>query len=302
MVVCFVIHSSRVNRLGNEPSRVDLLIDAARDSGLTVHVKCWDDPNVPWKLYQLLILTSFINYVPYVSKFRKWIQLIDELKVPTLNKIPALLWNIDKRYMLDFEKNGIEIPETIFLPKGCDDVTLKELLKAKNWAYGVIKPCIGAGGYDTWLVKSRHITQEDEIHFQSQLKKQSLMLQAFSESIRTEGELSCIFIDNELTHCVRKKCGENEFRVQKHHGGTWESVPLNSDLIVSLRPTFEKVLESAPVKVTQVRLDFVFSEGGNVKLLEFEALDAAIYPSSDPELPKKYATAIHKILTKNCTK
>lgn len=46
------------------------------------------------------------------------------------------------------------------------------------------------------------------------LGEQDLLVQPFLASVKTKGEVSLIFIDNEFVHAVRKKPAQGEFKVQ----------------------------------------------------------------------------------------
>ena len=102
-----------------------LLKNALEKQGLTVQKKDWADPNFDWTSTKYAIFRTTWDYFERFEEFFAWLE-ITKHKTTFINSTEIINWNIDKHYLQDLEKNGINIAPTLFVEKG-DKITLQEL-------------------------------------------------------------------------------------------------------------------------------------------------------------------------------
>jgi hypothetical protein len=71
----------------------------------------WWDPAVRWPEYDLVVIRSTWDYVERLPEFRGWLHDVDE-GGRLRNPAPVVEWNLDKRYLLDLEAEGVPVIPT----------------------------------------------------------------------------------------------------------------------------------------------------------------------------------------------
>ena len=140
--------------------------------------------------------------------FFSWIEKTKN-KTEFINSSDIIKWNIDKHYLIDLEKKGINIASTIFVEKG-DKTNLKNLFKKTKWKKAVIKPAISGAARHTYLIDTDSYEEYEEL-FQKLINEKCMLFQVFLSDIKIFGEISLILIDGEYTHAVKKKLPKRRF-------------------------------------------------------------------------------------------
>ena len=73
--------------------------------GVEVAVPVWDDPEVDWGAFDLVVLRSTWDYSPRRDAFVAWAQSVPRL----LNRADVVAWNTDKRYLRELAAAGVEL-------------------------------------------------------------------------------------------------------------------------------------------------------------------------------------------------
>src|SRR5690349_7074836 len=78
------------------------LLEALRRAGLAADAPVWHDEAVDWASYDLLVIRTPWDYSERPGEFMAW---LDRASVLTriLNAPDLIRWNIDKRYLDDFQ-------------------------------------------------------------------------------------------------------------------------------------------------------------------------------------------------------
>src|SRR4051812_25228278 len=76
------------------------LLDSINKSGRTADLVIWNNPQVDWQQYDTVFLHTAWDYILHVEAFCKWIEQLDT-HLSFINPTDLILWNIDKRYLLD---------------------------------------------------------------------------------------------------------------------------------------------------------------------------------------------------------
>src|SRR3989338_1610696 len=141
----------------------------------------WDNPKIDWREFDVLILRSCWNYHLYVDGFLFWLNNVKQLGLKLWNPYQIVRWNIDKRYLFDLEKKGIEIIPTKLIKKNAVS-TLKKYFSDFNCQELIVKPTIAASAYKI----SRFLVSEAEskqIDFQQLLTQTDCLIQPLMKEI-----------------------------------------------------------------------------------------------------------------------
>ena len=144
-------------------SEDELSVSHLETLGILVAPVIWDQPeNQNLELFDGLIFRSCWNYHQKHSEFLDWIHQLKALSVPIFNPLSIIEWNIDKKYLLDWNS----APKTKRYLKGYRFTKndFEEVLS--NWKLEavVIKPCVSLNGQDTFLVTANDFDQKKLIY------------------------------------------------------------------------------------------------------------------------------------------
>ena len=91
-----------------------LLLAALEEAGLAATVAVWDDPAVDWEAFDAVLVRSTWDYPLRRDAFVRWVRRCRR----TVNPADVLVWNTDKRYLLDLAAAGVPVVPTAFVPPG----------------------------------------------------------------------------------------------------------------------------------------------------------------------------------------
>lgn len=225
-----------------------LAADDLISKGFIVSPIVWGTPfsQIKEKKIDLLIIRSPWDYMDSLSNregFTKWIQGLRDEKVPVLNSVGIMLWNLDKHYLLDLAQKGVSIVPTQILPKKSTFDPLSYFLS--NGPF-VIKPTISAGARDTFrILNDLEATKLlDKLH----LENLDYLLQPYISSIETIGEWSLVFLNGEYSHAVLKKPKENFWLVQDELGGSVHFETPPTEIIQFAQNSYNQILSAYELK------------------------------------------------------
>ncbi|MCO4753783.1 MAG: hypothetical protein KC478_04845, partial [Bacteriovoracaceae bacterium] len=206
----------------------DGLIQALQEHMIEAIPVIWDE-FTPEPNSNILIRTPW-DYAVKRQKFEKLLNEIDSSTSKLINPVEIVRWNMNKAYMLELQDKGVNVVET----KVVEDAKLDEsILQGLSYPV-VLKPLVGAGGKDTFLVHNN-----TELKKCTALTDRDVMVQPFIDSIQSVGEYSFLFFNGEFSHAVLKKASSNEFRVQEEHGGSVEVYKPSTEQIEKVQKTLE---------------------------------------------------------------
>lgn len=243
----------------------------------------WDDDSVAWSEFDACLIRSVSDYHRKLEAFLEWLQRLSSA-LPVWNEPELVAWNTDKSYLRQLNSHGVPIIPTCWLEKG-SKVKFVDLLEARGWDDAVLKPIVGLAAQR--LLRVDGTRGEDQAALDDLLADFGVMAQPFLPSVVKRGETSLIFIAGELTHTVRKRAGEGDFRVQGCWGGT--SVlcqPTTAELEIADRTM--ALLNPCPIFA---RIDLV--EGPSSPcLIELELIEPDLFFRDMPEAAGHLANAI----------
>ncbi|MFE5308438.1 RimK family alpha-L-glutamate ligase [Isoptericola sp. NPDC056578] len=179
------------------------LLAALTERGVVAEAVVWDDPDVDWSVYDLVVVRSTWDYSPRRDEFLAWARRVPRLE----NSADVLAWNTDKGYLRTLEEAGVPVIPTIWLDP--DRHLSKRAVHTRMPAFGdfVVKPVVSAGAQDAGRyqpvsAQSRALAIKHAVDLLDQGR--AVMIQPYVTSVDTTGETGLVFVDGELRHAVRK--------------------------------------------------------------------------------------------------
>jgi len=246
-----------------------LLIPAFNKVGIEAKPAVWDDSTVNWAQFNYIVLRSCWDYHQHIERFKSWLISVEGRGPKFLNPLYLIQWNLDKKYLFDLRKKGIQLPDTTLVPKG-DLRSLREVLASLNTNVAVVKPCFGASAHGVMKVERESVSKL-EAQYQDLVSKSDMLVQPFISEI-INGEYSAVFIGGELSHVVLKTPKPGEFRSNGGLGGTEELVTLGEEIEAKITEIFCK----CGISPLFARLDFVMVSSEPV-LMELELIEPYLF-------------------------
>lgn len=259
-----------------------LLVRALADRGIEAAPVVWDDPNVEWEGFSLVVVRSTWDYVARRSQFVAWAKLV-EADAAILNSPELLRWTTDKHYLLDLAAAGVATVATTFLDPGDGD----------GWqppaGEYVVKPAVSAGSQDT----ARYSSGDDvgaTAHLQRLLADgRSVMVQPYLRDVDVRGETALIYVDGEFSHAIRKG------PLLRAGAGLVEGLYAEEEISVRVPGAAELSLGASAmaaiptegsVPPLYARVDLVRGDDGSYQVLELELAEPSLFldqhgPSAD---------------------
>tara|TARA_S200000501_G_scaffold272351_1_gene256095 strand:- start:1166 stop:2065 length:900 start_codon:yes stop_codon:yes gene_type:complete len=265
----------------------DLLVsNALRLLNIQATRVAWDSPNC-LKNFQYALFRTTWNYFDKINEFYSFLQLWKD-KVSFINSYPQILWNLNKRYLIELEAKGINIPGTLLVEKG-SSASLNKVCEEKKWTEIVIKPTVSAAAWETYRLKYPVGPKESEL-FEKLSAKHEMLIQSFQKKILSFGEISLMIINGEYSHGVLKKSRKGDFRVQDDFGGT----VTNYEAGFSEIEFAKKVIQALNFLPTYARVDLIIDNSGLLALSELELIEPEMWFRKKTNSANLLAHAIKK--------
>jgi glutathione synthase/RimK-type ligase-like ATP-grasp enzyme len=256
----------------------DVEAAALRAGGIAVEPRPWTDPGD---------LAGFDAVLPLVAwgyhlRFAEWAALLDSMAgagAPAMINPPALLrWNSDKSYLAELALAGVPTVASRTV-EALDDKAVAEA-RAAFGAQLVVKPLVSASADGTF-----RLGPDDPLP--AAVRGRRMLVQPFMASI-ARGEYSLMLFDGRFSHCIVKRPKAGDFRVQPHLGGTEEPIsppPGAIDLA-------QAALAAAPAAAVYARVDMVEDEAGQLRIMELELIEPALWLQHAPDQGAAFAAAV----------
>ena len=261
------------------------LVASLRARGAEAVQPCWDDPEMPWDTFDLVAVRSTWNYAPRREEFLAWAEGVARTTT-VCNPADVLRWNTHKGYLIELEERGAPVIPTAWLGRG-DRVELAALLAARGWTAAVAKPAVGVGGRGMIRVHPGE-TEHAQPELDRLLADGDVLVQPYLDTVEKVGELSVVVIDGEVTHAVRKRPREGEYRIHRARGGSYERVDPGADAAALAR----WMVEATGQPLLFARIDLIEDEVGALQVVELEATEPDLYLDVAPEAAEWLADAL----------
>lgn len=262
-----------------------VLLDALADRGVAPRILAWDDPSVDWSTANLVMIRSTWDYVPRRDLFVAWAHRV-ATTTRLWNPADVVAWNTDKRYLRRLADAGVPVVPTRWATRG-DTVDLAATVEERGWAGGVVKAVVSAGAIG--MVRFGAADAPDaQPHLDALLAAGDVMIQPYLPSIEDHGEISVVWIDGAITHAVRKRPKQGDFRVQEEYGALEELV----DIDAPLRAVADTALAHVDPRCRYARVDLVMGLDGTHQLMELELVEPQLFLRHHPPAAGRMADAI----------
>lgn len=272
---------------GKQPKLFDgdnLLVDPFKKYGFKPLSIPWDKKRVAWEDFDLVILRSTWDYHLRVKEFLNWLEYLEDRKVKLWNPPNIIRWNINKKYLLDLEKEEYPIIPTVLIKKESIKDTRK-IAADNKWEEIIIKPTIGNSAYNTYRLRLKDIDSALP-QLAKKLQNNDLIIQPYIKEINQEGEYSFIFFNKKYSHTVLKVPKKNEFRSQREFGGKELKIEPNQKVISQA----ERVLDKISSPILYARIDGLVIEG-QLKLMELELIEPYLFFEKEKNSAEKFVKA-----------
>ncbi|WP_405879581.1 hypothetical protein OG762_13575 [Streptomyces sp. NBC_01136] len=277
---------------GEESADRDLpvLKAALEDAGAEAVVRYWDDPEVDWAAFDLVVIRSTWDYSWRVAEFVAWAERCGKL-TRLANPAAVVRWNTDKRYVGDLAEAGVPTVPTRYLAPG-------EPAEFPDDHEYVVKPTSGAGA----RLAARYIPEERETAVRQlermHAKGLTAMVQPYLTSIDTAGERALQFYGGRFLHASRKGAvlargtAYDADKVPHPRLEPWRPTP--AELAVA-----ERALAAVPQgpdgsELLYARVDLVDGDDGNPCVMELELVEPNLFLWLHPESVPVVAETIVK--------
>jgi glutathione synthase/RimK-type ligase-like ATP-grasp enzyme len=270
-----------------------LILPALSRLGISAEPAVWDEAGVEWAAFDAVVIRSCWDYHLKAEAFLSWLERLERLCVPVLNRPGLLRWNADKRYLLDLAARGLPIVPTHVLPRGTLGArgALLRALDQLGADDAVVKPAVSASAHGTWRT-SRATAADDGARLAALLTQRDVLVQPFVSAVAQSGEWSVICFGGAPSHAVLKRPAPGDWRVQGELGGTAESRPAPAPLLSRAA----RVLEAAGAEASvYARVDGCVLDDTFV-LMELELIEPQLYLDLEPAAPDRFARAIVEAL------
>lgn len=268
----------------------DMMIDALGPTiaanGLDLRVIDWEAPLAKFKGVDLVLLGTAWNYQDKAEAFLSRLESLTDQGVIVCNPPDLVRWNARKTYLRELAEAGARTIPTLWR----ETVTHKGALEAMETFETdriVVKRQVGAGALGQELLSRGSLPDADWAF------GHPAMLQPYLPAIAEEGELSFVFIDGELSHALRKRPADGDYRIQSMYGGREEvHEPISEETEAACA-----IIDALPFDTPlYARIDMLRDDDGSLLLMEAEMIEPYLYPEQGSELGARLAAAITKRL------
>lgn len=259
--------------------------EAFERRGLRVGRTNWDNADFDWTETEYIIFKTTWDYFDRFEEFMRWLHDVSK-KTKLINRIETIRWNVDKHYLLDLNKKGLNIPKTIFIESG-DDSEFEKIFLNSGWKDSILKPVVSGGGRHTYKINKDNASEHEKI-YRELIKNEAMMLQEFQYSVLDEGEKTFMVFGGKYSHAVLKKAKAGDFRVQDDFGGTVHEYEASKEEIEFA----ECVMSLCNPLPVYGRVDAIKDNNGKLAVSELELIEPEMWFRTKPEAAEVYAEAV----------
>ena len=268
-----------------------LIQDSLQGLGIVSCREAWD-VSFDVSKYKYLLFRTTWNYFDKIKDFKFFLTKNRSL-INFINPYSQIIWNLNKKYLLELSEKGINIPETTIITKSSFE-SLSSVSARKKWSEFIIKPCVSAAAWNTFRIK-RKDTKKFEKKFINLVNKNDMILQLFQKNIILKGEISLMMIGGEYSHAVIKNVKRGDFRVQDDFGGKVSAyIPSVEEIGFA-----ERVIMSCGFSPVYARVDIIWDNNGVLALSELELIEPEMWFRFYKPAANKLAEAISLHIEKN---
>ncbi|SIN07880.1 ATP-grasp domain-containing protein [Micromonospora cremea] len=259
--------------------------------GIAADAVVWDDPDVDWSSYDLVVLRSPWDYALRRDEFVAWASSVPAL----VNPAEVVRWNTDKRYLAELSAAGVPTVPTSWVEPG------ESWQPPADTGEYVIKPAVSAGSQDTGrydLADPEHRDLAGAHVRRLTDARRVAMVQPYLTAVDTEGETALLFLAGpdglSFSHAIRK--GPMLTGPDFGPDGLYKAEEITAR---TARPdqldVAERTLATVPGGTRQLlyaRVDLIPGPDGDPVLVELELTEPSLFLGHAEAAPDRLADAI----------
>lgn len=267
----------------------ELLLAALQARGIDAGAVPWSAPPPGgWERYDAVVIRATWDYSWRLEEFLEWTREIG----PRLHNPPGVIaWNADKRYLFDLQRAGIPAIAGEHLAPGGAAAAI-----APPPGRFVVKPTVSGG--------ARHTAVYDDCGHDAarahvarlHAAGRDVLLQPYYASVDSEAETAVVYLDGELSHCMRKgpllavgeAPSEEPFRAEDMRPRIGDP-----DVLALADRTWAYATERfGPLPYG--RVDILRSDAGEPAVLELELIEPSLFLEHEPAAADALAAALQR--------
>ncbi|WP_159103248.1 hypothetical protein [Tsukamurella sp. 1534] len=259
------------------------ILSALRSAGHEAEAAVWTDGAVDWEQYDAVVVVGAWDYAQRYDDFLGWAWRVAAQSL-VLNPEPLVRWYADKRYLRDYESEGLPIVPTQFIT--VHDATLDHDYLGTDH---VVRPSISGG-----LAEAFRFGPGDDEASRAKLEEikaagNTVMVSPYSVEA---GGVSLVYIGGEFSHAFGRDLAA-EINADPAEGRPTE-------VLVDAEPTAaERELADAALKPIDpsnpplyVRVDLVRASGGDPVILEVQVVQPDLHLERLGDGAKEFAAKV----------
>jgi hypothetical protein len=273
-----------------------LLVEPLARRGIVAVPAVWDDPDVDWGAFDLVLLRSTWDYSRRRDEFVAWAAAVPPRPSGAsrlVNPADVVAGNTDKRYLARLAGAGVPVVPTEWLepwaswrPPSTGEVVLKPVVSAGS---------LETGRYDLTDPEHRRLAEEHVRRLQRAGHR--LMIQPYLSAVDSAGETAQLYFGGAFSHAIRKGAmldgPYRESGVLFHEERIRAREPSRVE-----RATADAVLAAAqrvlgvPADLLYARVDLIPGPDGSPLLVELEFTEPSLFFGYEPGAADRFADAV----------
>ncbi|MGW7411004.1 ATP-grasp domain-containing protein [Streptomyces sp. NPDC054863] len=247
-----------------------VVMEAVESRGAQPVVVRWDDTDVDWAAWDLVVIRSAWDYFSRVEEFLAWAEKC--AAVTTLaNPVDVVRWNVDKRYLEDLSRAGVPVVDTRYFAPG-------SVVDLPGEGEYVVKPSVGAGArFAARYPAEGHETAARQVA-RMHAEGMTAMVQPYMRSIDVKGERALHFSGGRFLHADVKSAvltpgvPYDEKKIPHPRLQPWAAT--SAELAVAT-----SALAAVPggAELLYGRVDLVDGDDGGPRVLELELVEPHLF-------------------------
>lgn len=271
------------------------LAAALHGQGAAADIVVWDEPDIDWSRFRLVVLRSTWDYSLRLNDFLAWLDRTSRT-TRVVNPPPVVRWNLDKHYLGELRRAGAAIVPTTFVEPGDDaGSSIAQFLRDENAAEIVIKPVVGSGSRDA----QRHARADDAAmtaHVARLLaERRSVLVQPYLDRVDEHGETALVYFNGEFSHAFRKG------PLLRRGSGASEALFAQEE-ITPRTPAVDELALGARVlgvlpfgPLAYARIDLIRGKDGAPCVLELELAEPSMYFACGAGSAERFAKLLNRL-------
>jgi glutathione synthase/RimK-type ligase-like ATP-grasp enzyme len=257
------------------------LIPLLAARGVNAIAAIWNDSQVRWPEFDLVVIRSTWDYIEQVDAFLRWTRSLPRV----LNSALILEWNADKAYLLDLAAAQLPV-----VPTGRFDPDAEVVLPA---APLVVKPSLGCAANNVAWYEPGQERQALRHIERLQAAGQSAIVQPYLSRVEQDGELNLVFIGQQFSHAVRRGAvlGPSA-AIGPARREERRLAVASANQIALARRALGAVPASSGETLLYARVDLLQSHDGRNLISEVELIEPCLFHTHAPGSAEKMADCI----------